>query len=113
MVIFQKKVPRCLRTCDTFFNQFMLVGSESSDGNMPPHLDNDDHINDIVLVDGFNIIVCGTKYYTGTSRSDRGVPVLTLPFHHGRVQIGRFDSVFHGVSGWSGGRRGTFNFSTK
>ena len=79
-------------------NQFLLVGSEASDGEMTPHLDNDDHINSITAFGDFNIIGGGTQYYNGISRSDKGVLVLTIPFQHGRIQIGRFDSVFRGLS---------------
>ena len=39
--------------------------------------------------------------------------MLSIPFQHGRIQIGRFDLVYHRVDGWSGGRRGKFNFSVK
>ena len=107
------KIPDCLRICDTFFTQFVLVGSSDNDGKMPPHLDNDDHINAIVSVGDSNISGGATQYYNGVSKSDKGIPVLSIPFQHGRIQIGRFDSVYHGVDGWSGGRRGTFNFSVK
>ena len=96
-----------------FFNQFVLVGIDASDEKMPPHLDNDDHINAIVSVGDSNISGGETQYYNGTTRSDRGVPVVSIPFQHGRIQIGRFDYVYHRVVGWSGGWRGTFNFSVK
>ena len=96
-----------------FFYQFVLLGSDASDGKMPLHLDNYDHINAILPVCDCNISGGETQYYNGISRSDIGVPVLTIPFQHGIIQIGRFDSVFHGVSGWSGGRRGKFNVSVK
>ena len=91
----------------------MLVGSDSSDGKIPPHLDNDDHINDSVSVSGENIIGGGIQYYTVTSKCDRGVPVLTITFQHGKFQINQFDSFFHFSSVWSGGKRDTFNFSVK
>ena len=107
------KVPRCLRICDTFFNQFVLVGSQKSDGMMPPHLDNDDYINAILSIGDDRIQGGCTQYYNGVSKIDRGVPTVNIPFKHGRVQIGQFDSIYHGIEKWNDGRRCTFNFSIK
>ena len=58
---------------------------------MPSHLNNDYHINDIVSVDDSNISGGETQYYNGITKNDRGVPVLSIPFQHGRIQIGRSD----------------------
>ena len=44
----------------------MLVLSNSSDGNMTPHLDNDEHINANVSVGDDNNIGGGTQYYNFT-----------------------------------------------
>jgi len=41
----KNNVPPCLRICNTFFTQMILVGSSHcSNGNIPLHIDEDDHI---------------------------------------------------------------------
>ena len=43
-----------------YINKFVLVESKIVDGKMPPHLDNDDHINAIATVGDCNITGGGT-----------------------------------------------------
>ena len=74
------KIPRYLCICDTFFNRFVLVGNDASDGKIPPHLDNNDHINDIVSVGDCNISGGETQYNDGITRNDKGVLVLSIKF---------------------------------
>ena len=59
-----KNIPSCLRICDTFFTQIILVGDPNADhGEIPIHTDNDDYITALVSIGTNNIRSGHTNYY--------------------------------------------------
>ena len=54
-----------------------------------------------------------TVYYSGMTVQKKGEKLMTIPFQHGRVQIGYFDEVVHGAEKWNNGNRGVINFCMK
>ena len=70
------------------------------ENDIPIHIDEDDYIKyilnqgDISNGGGINI------YYDGVHKKNTGKICSTIPFEHVRLQIGFFDQVYHGVSGW-------------
>jgi hypothetical protein len=101
-----KLIPSCLRICDTMFTQMIVLQTNSKDnsGSIPVHIENDDHVNAILTLGDIAVGGGSTVYYDGTNRKDVGKEYLNIPFEHGRLQIGYFDHVYHGVSCWKGDR---------
>lgn len=110
-----------LRIGDTCFSQFHAVGDDDHEvekgaikGNhVAFHRDRKDLLTLIITLG----LVYGrggaTVYYTGENeKKDSGVLSHTSPFVHGRVQIGSFDKVIHGVTAWNGPRV-SLNFNLK
>ena len=107
-----KLIPKELRVCNSFFTQMILVGEMDKEGSMPSHVDGDDYIN-VVLSIGENSIIGGeTLYFNGYEKKNHGEVIHKVSFVHGRLQVGEFSKVYHGVNNWKG-VRGTFNFSIK
>ena len=106
-------VPKSLRICDTFFTQMVIVGNDQirkHDG-IKNHLDND-YISCIV---NFGKLKKGgsTIYFNGTHpEKNCGKLISEVPFEHGRIQIGYFSEIVHGVTPWDGNRI-TINFNFK
>ena len=93
-----------LRICDTFFTQLVLVGSESRYSKMNVHIDPLDYVTSIVTFGDANLKGGYTVYYDGMSSKDHGNIQQAIPFQHGRVQIGSYDKIYHGVSSFIGHR---------
>ena len=91
----------------------IVVGNFQGHGEIPLHKDNDDYINAIVSIGGTNVEGGNTVYYTGTDMKNLGTKMYSIPFQHGRIQIGYFDEIIHGADKWSHGNRGVINFSMK
>ena len=107
-----KKIPNNLRLCNTFFTHCTIVGTfEEIDGEIPPHLDEKDHIS-VVFHCGHVKNGGETVYYDGVSKKNIGNPVYSVPFEHGRVQIGFYQNVIHSVNKWRG-TRCLINFNLK
>ena len=107
-----KLIPKDLRICNSFFTQLVLVGQMEEEGSMPSHVDGDDYIN-VVLSIGDNTTKNGeTLYYDGCHKKDHGNVIYKMNFMHGRLQVGEFSKVYHGINNWAG-VRGTMNFSIK
>ena len=106
-------VPKCLRICDTFFTSMIVIGNFSGSGEIPIHKDSDDYINTIVSIGGNDVIGGSTVYYSGNSMKNIGKKQYTIPFKHGRVQIGYFDEIIHGADKWHNGKKGIINFTMK
>ena len=111
------KIHESLRINKTFFTQLVLVCIDNVNGEMPAHVDPDDLISCIFtfgeLEDG------GSTYYMDGLKSGKNVSTIfhgsikhKIPFQHGRVQIGQFDSIIHGIEKWVGNRI-TFCFNVK
>ena len=105
-------VPKSCRICDTFFTHVTVLGRfEDKIFDIPVHVDKKDIITGIVH---FGEVSQGglTQYYDGPSENVYGNVCESIPFVHGRIQIGIYNQVPHGVSEWRG-RRGTINFNLK
>ena len=105
-------IPSCLRICDTFFTQMALIGDLSNEGKMPGHMDKDDYIC-AVLTLGDNSLIGGSTFYNGIKDKFGKYMVHQTEFQHGRIQIGAFDNIIHGVNDWNSGSRGSINFNFK
>ena len=110
--------PEC-RIADTFFSHMTILGDLDENGFLvPPHIDPDDIITALFHVgnptEGGSTIFfyCEKKdFYEGEGvQFSQGV--YQLPFAHGRLTIGFFSSVGHGVDAWRGAR-GAINFNLK
>lgn len=114
---FKNGVDSNLLICNSIFNQMILIGELNNSGDMKLHIDKDDAISCILhlgeVKSGGN-----TMYYNGL-RAGKNIPVCnngnlmhSVPFEHGRLQIGMYKDVVHGVSQWEGTRL-TLDFNTK
>ena len=114
-MICKRIVPACLRICNTFFTQMVVVGPEGNkEGEIPLHLDSGDYINVLVHIGDSSVEGGEIGYHDGMTKKDKGKMVLSHRFKHGRVQVGySFDRVYHGCNPWRGGHRGVMNFSLK
>ena len=99
-------VPPCLRISNSFFTQMIILRDEKlkKENDIPVHIDEDDYINAILTLGDISNDGGSTVYYTGVHQNDTGKICYSVPFEHGRLQIGFFDQVYHGVSGWEGDR---------
>lgn len=102
-----------LRIGDSCFTQFHAVGDRDAKGaHVNLHKDAKDLITIIVTL---SLVYKGgaTVYYTGDSVTKNiGRLSKEVPFVHGRVQIGSYDTVIHGVKPFNG-TRVTLNFNLK
>ena len=106
-------LPPCLRICNTFFTQMIMVGSSHTiNGDIPLHLDKDDHITALLSLGSSHIEDGGETLYIETS-IDVGLLNITkcIPFKNGNLQFGTYDKVLHGARRWSNEMRGVINFS--
>ena len=109
----KEHIPSSLKVCDSIFTQCVIVGDTvlSSHGGIYPHLDDKDVITCIITL-GEVTKGGATIYYSGLKEKNPLNPVLSVPFEHGRIQIGSFSTVVHGVEQWEGNRI-TLNFNIK
>ena len=90
-----KNIPSCLRICDTFFTQMILVGDPNADhGEIPIHTDNDDYITALVSIGTNNIRSGHTNYYE-TRKKNSYMLSHSVEFKNLNIQIGNFDKVYH------------------
>ena len=107
----KKLIPPCLRICNTFFTQMIMVGSPNENsGQIPAHLDNDDHITALVSIGDNEMYGGSTCYYEGQSLKECKKR-HEIKFRNLNVQIGYFDSVIHGSLSWNNNLRGVISFS--
>ena len=107
----KKIIPPCLRICDTFFTQIILVGNfDDPVGDIPLHLDPEDHITALLSI-GSPTVKGGSTLYYEKHLDDNFILKKEIPFCCGNVQIGCYDKVLHGSQFWFGGYRGVINFS--
>ena len=102
----KKIIPECLRLGNSFFTHMSVFGTlNKADGAMPIHFDERDIISCVFHLG--NVHSGGaTSYYSGTNANNPGKKVYEVPFCHGRLQIGFFCRVLHGVNDWDGQRCG-------
>ena len=89
----------------------ILVGScNDTFGDIPIHLDPEDHITALLSIGNDTVKGGGTLYYQ-KEKEDNFILKFEIPFICGNVQIGKYDRVVHGSQTWNGGLRGVINFS--
>ena len=108
-------IPSCLRICNTFFTQVVVVGPmQTKEGVINHHVDSGDYINVLISIGDSSVKGGETVYYNGQSEKEVGDVVISHKFKHGRAQVGySYNQVFHGSTPWTGGYRGVLNFSLK
>ena len=108
----KKIIPKSLRICDSFFTQMIIlrIDEKEKEHNIPIHIDTDDYVNAILTLGDISEKDGNTVYYNGTHKKSVGRECLSIPFLHGRLQIGFFDKIYHGVKPWTGDRV-TISFS--
>jgi len=109
----KKVIPLNCRIAGSFFNHMTCLGylKEEKDVRIEPHLDEEDVITALFHV-GKPTLGGNTQYYSGSSKDDIGKMVYSVPFEHGRLQIGYFNNIVHEASSWNG-LRGGINFNLK
>ena len=109
----KNNVPPCLRICNTFFTQMILVGSSHCcNGHIPLHLDENDHITALLSLSSSDVVIGRRTFYVEKCRDKCLLRVKKkIEFKHGNLQIGFYDSVFHGAKAWENCMRGVINFS--
>ena len=114
LVASKKNIPPCLWICDTFFTQMILLGTHGdTEGSIPPHLDEDDHITALFSM-GSECMIGNqgqTVYIEKNEPDDRLTFMKRISFRHGNLQIGTYDKVIHGSMGWDRGERFVINLS--
>ena len=99
-------IPECLRLGGNFFTHMSVFGTlNKEDGVMPIHFDERDIISCVFHLGKVNRggAIC---YYSGNDPHRPGKKIYEVPFYHGRLQIGFFCKVLHGVNDWDGQRCG-------
>ena len=108
----KRLIPPCLRICNTFFTQMIVVGSPSSTtGSIPPHLDSNDHVNALVSFGDTEEVEGGDTFYIEKDTDGLIKIRRRISFCHGNLQIGIYNDVLHGATPWKNGLRGVVNFS--
>ena len=83
----QKNIPSCLRICETFFTQMIVVGGPTeNNGDISIHVDKDDYITALVSMGTDNIISGDTNYYEKID-NERFILVRSIKFKHLNIQI--------------------------
>ena len=107
-------IRKCLRICNTFFTQMILLGDhDQTAGRIPLHMDTDDHITALFSIGNESMNGKeGETVYIEKSYPDVGVTIKKrIPFSHGNLQIGYYDEVIHGTVQWFEGKRFVMNLS--
>ena len=114
---FKHEVDKNLLICHTIFNQMIVIGELEKNTDMKVHIDKDDAIACILHL-GKVSSGGSTNYFDGL-KAGKNVPsimngklVHSVPFEHGRLQIGMYKDIVHGVDYWEGTRI-TIDFNTK
>ena len=114
---FKQDVDKNLLICNSIFNQMIVIGELNKSTDMKLHIDKDDAIACILHL-GKVSLGGSTNYYDGL-KAGKNVPscmngklVHSVPFEHGRLQIGMYKDIVHGVDYWEGTRI-TIDFNTK
>ena len=105
-----------LRVCDSCFTQMVILESTNQKqhnentvkwGIMREHIDKDDYLTCILTL-GEVKKGGSTNYYNGIVKNESiqciGNICKEVPFQHGRIQIGNYKEIVHGVSPWIGKR---------
>lgn len=107
----EDNIPSSLRICDTIFTQMVLVGENNISSDMPLHLDKQDLLSCILTL-GDVKSGGATQYYSGKKVNNNNKLLHEIEFVHGRIQIGQYDEIIHGVQSWIGTRL-TINLNIK
>ena len=107
----EDNIPSSLRICGTIFTQMVLVGENNISSDMPLHLDKQDLLSCILTL-GDVKSGGATQYYSGDKVNNNNKLLHEIEFVHGRIQIGQYDKIVHGVQSWIGTRL-TVNLNIK
>ena len=78
-------IPKCLKSCDTFFITMIFIGGLNHTGGfIPLHRDEHDHINALLYV-GSNSVLGGDTVYVHGNEPDIRNHAFSLPFRHGHL----------------------------
>ena len=103
-------VPNCLRLSETFFTQVSIVTS-NGEKDMEIHVDEGDIINAVFHL-GKLRSGGSTSYFEMDEKTGMIKEKQTIPFQHGRVQIGFYSKIYHCAKSFDG-IRFTLNFNVK
>ena len=92
----QRIIPDCLRICGSMWTQMIIVGDLNSEGYIPLHTDRNDHFNALLSIGETNDQHGSTMYFSGDQKCNEEI-ICSLPFQHGRLQIGSFSKILHGT----------------
>ena len=106
-------IPNNCRISGTFFSHMTFLGplSNNQKRSISCHKDEEDVITALFHV-GKPTQGGNTNFYSGDSKKTVGHLTKSIPFQHGRLQIGFFDDVVHSADEWEG-NRGGINFNLK
>ena len=90
-----------------------MVGScLITNGDIPIHLDKDDHITALLSLGSSDIENGGETFYIESSTDDGLVNISKrIQFKNGNLQFGTYDKVLHGARRWHNEMQGVINFS--
>lgn len=109
------KLPSSLKIYNSIFTQLAIVGkypNADSTGEIPLHRDNKDIISCVVTFGTVEEGSGSTIFHDGIDDKQQGNEIYSLPFKHGRIQIGTYSEILHEVTKWRGDRL-TMNFNIK
>ena len=106
-------VPLSLRIGKSFYTQMVVIGNSTyrKHNGIPCHLDKDM----VTCIVNFGDVDNGgsTVFYNGKKpKKDCGELLHSVPFSHGRIQVGFFSEITHAVDAWEGNRM-TLNLNFK
>ena len=82
----KKHIPPCLRICNTFFTQMILVGfMDYQEGNIPPHHNEDYHITALFSLSHTESLLGGDTYYAEINQDGGLNHVQKVIFKHGNI----------------------------
>ena len=96
----KKIIPPCCRISGTFFSHMTLLGTmDDNDKGIAGHYDRRDIVTALIHIGDPSS--GGATYY---KESEEGIISKKVKCYHGRLQIGCFDTTFHGALPWTGYR---------
>lgn len=113
LTLSKKVIPNDCRICGSCFNHMTLLGKCSFEkgASISPHRDEEDIITALFHL-GKPTSGGATIYYSGVDKKDPGKLIHTVPFEHGRLQIGFYNETVHAAGDWEG-IRGGINLNLK
>ena len=104
-------IPYECRISGTFFSHMSVIGRMANTGEVPIHFDEKDCITALIHL-GSVTEGGSTQYFNGSTVKDIGALSKSIPFVHGQIQIGCFNTTLHRGQAWVG-PRGCINLNLK